>query len=150
MPRPRTVLLVAKDHLTRNVTSAGLSKYGYEVFTAECPDAATDILRANSPVAVLVMDIDLLAAANGFGVAGLAQKTNPRIDLIYTSRTPHRAPAAAQAGNALILRDPYHPHQLADLIAMRSKTRCDAPKPGGGYVRRRRATERDAWAAFGS
>ena len=77
MPRPQTVFLVAKDHLTRNVTSTGLSKYGYEVLTAECADRATDILLSKNAVGVLVIDLHLVAATNGLGVAGPAQKTKP-------------------------------------------------------------------------
>lgn len=137
MSRPQTVLLVAKDHLTRKITSAGLSKYGYEVLTAECADGATDILQSTSAVGVLVIDLDTVMGRNGLCVAGLAQKINPRIDLIYTSRAPHRAPPAARAGDALVLRDPYQPHQLAGLIAMRRKGRTEPARPGGVYQRRR-------------
>ena len=137
MARSQTVLLVAKDHLTRCVTSAGLSKYGYEVLTAECADRASDILRSKSTVGVLVIDLDL-TANSGLGVAGLAQEMNPRIELIYTSRAPHLAPPAAQTGDALVLRDPYQPHQLAGIIAMRRKARSDPSRPSGACARTRR------------
>ena len=40
MARRKTVLLVTKPGLIRNVTSAGLTMYGYDVLTAEHDEAA--------------------------------------------------------------------------------------------------------------
>jgi DNA-binding response OmpR family regulator len=112
MARRKTVLLVTKPGLVRNVTSAGLTLYGYDVLTA-APEEAKDSLQVNRHTAVLVIDADLLDQE---GVAGFARVVNPKIDVVYTSRMPHRA-AASMLPGAPILRDPYHPHQLANVIA---------------------------------
>ena len=112
MARTKTVLLVTKPGLVRNITSAGLTLYGYDVLTA-APEEAKDSLQVNRHTAVLVIDGDL---PDQEGVAGFARVVNPKIDVVYTSRMPHRAAATLLPG-APILRDPYHPHQLANVIA---------------------------------
>ena len=113
MSRTKTVLLVMKAGLTRNVTSAGLTVYGYDVRTA-APEEAIESLRVNRHTAVVVIDADL--PDQDEGVASFARMINPKADVIYTSRMPHRAAATLLPG-APILRDPYHPHQLANAIA---------------------------------
>ena len=113
MARRKTVLLVTKPGLVRNVTSAGLTLYGYDVLTA-APEEAIESLRVNRHTAVLVIDADL--PDQDEGIAGFARVFNPKIDVVYTSRMPHQTVATLLPG-APILRDPYHPHQLANVIA---------------------------------
>jgi CheY-like chemotaxis protein len=113
MARTRTVLLVTKPGLVRNVTSAGLTLSGYDVLTA-APEEAIECLQVNRHTAVVVIDADL--PDQDEGVARFARAINPKVDVVYTSRVPHRAAATLLPG-APILRDPYHPHQLANVIA---------------------------------
>ena len=116
MARRKTVLLVTKPGLIRNVTSAGLTLYGYDVLTAEYAEAA-ERLRANRHIDVVVIDADLADKDHGISVARIAREAIPKIDVFYTSRMPHRAAAAVGMTGAPILRDPYHPHHLANVIA---------------------------------
>ena len=113
MARTKTVLLVTKPGLIRNITSAGLTLYGYDVLMA-APEEAIEILQVNRHTAVLVIDADL--PDQDGEVAQFGRAVNPKIDVVYTSRMPHRAAATLLPG-APILRDPYHPHQLANVIA---------------------------------
>jgi CheY-like chemotaxis protein len=117
MARHQTVLLVAADGLIRNVTTAGLAIYGYEVLTASNGQQAADMLRANKHLTLLVTDADLSGEIDGLAVARLAREVNPNIEVIYTSRIPHRIPPMAKVTNAPTLRDPYHPHQLVGVIS---------------------------------
>jgi DNA-binding response OmpR family regulator len=112
MARRKTVLLVTKPGLIRNVTSAGLTMYGYDVLTA-APEEAIESLQVNRHTAVVVIDADL--SDQDGEVARFGRAVNPKIDVVYTSRIPHRV--AAMLPGAPILRDPYHPHQLANVIA---------------------------------
>jgi CheY-like chemotaxis protein len=117
MARHQVVLLIAKDGLVRNVTTAGLSMYGYEVLAASDGRQAAEMLRANEHLTLLVTDADLGGEVDGLAVARLAREINPSIEVIYTSRMPHRIPPMAKVTNAPILRDPYHPHQLVGVIS---------------------------------
>jgi CheY-like chemotaxis protein len=116
MARPKTVLLVTKAGLTRNVTSAGLTVYGYEVLTADGAEAE-ESLRSNQHIDVVVIDLDLVDDEHAFAIARVGRGVKSTMDVVYTSRMPHRAAAAIGGRGAPILRDPYHPHQLCDVIS---------------------------------
>ena len=116
MARPKTVLLVTKAGLTRNVTSAGLTVYGYDVITADGAEAE-ESLRANQHIDVVVIDLDLVDDEHAFAIARVGRGVKSTMDVVYTSRMPHRAAAAIGGRGAPILRDPYHPHQLCDVIS---------------------------------
>jgi DNA-binding response OmpR family regulator len=126
MARQKTVLLVTKPGLIRNVTSAGLTMYGYDVLSAEYAEVAEN-LRATRHIDVVVIDADLADKDHGISVARIAREAFPKIDVVYTSRMPHRAAAALQVAGAPVLRDPYHPHQLANVIAHLRSRPTEAP-----------------------
>jgi CheY-like chemotaxis protein len=116
MARHQTVLLVAKDGLVRKVTSAGLAMYGYEVLTASDGQEAAELLETNRHTTIIVTDADMGGEIDGVAIALLARKMNPNIDIIYTSRAPHRLPEKVKVSGAPTLRDPYPPHQLVGVI----------------------------------
>jgi CheY-like chemotaxis protein len=124
--RHQTVLLIARDGLVRNVTSAGLAMYGYEVLTASNGKEAAQILEANRHTTVLVSDADMPGEIDGLAIARLARAMNPKIDVIYTSRVPQFMSEKEKVTDAPTLRDPYHPHQLVGVI---SHLRYRPPEP---------------------
>jgi DNA-binding response OmpR family regulator len=126
MARQKTVLLVTKPGLVRNVTSAGLTMYGYDVLTAEYAEAAKSV-RATRHIDVVVIDADLADKDHGISLARIAREAIPKIDVVYTSRMPNRVAAALQEAGAPVLRDPYHPHKLADVIAHLRSRPTEAP-----------------------
>ena len=109
MSRSLSVLLVAPDGLTRQVTSNGLAMYGYEPFLARDGHEAMKILETERRVDVLVVDADLGGDVSGLAVAKAARILHPRIDVIYASRAPHRIPEAAKVKGAPSIRNPYQP-----------------------------------------
>ena len=117
MARHQTVLLIARDGLSRKVTSAGLSMYGYEVLTADDGEQAAEVLQGNRQITLIVTDADLGGNVDGLEIARFARKMNPNVEVIYTSRLPHRIPLMAKVSGAPTLRDPYHPHQLVGVIS---------------------------------
>ena len=117
MARHQVVLLIARDGLLRKVTAAGLEIYGYEVLVADDGEQAAEVLRLHANVKVLVTDADLGGSIDGLAIARVARQLNPKVDVIYTSRTPHRIPLDALVGNAPMLRDPYHSHQLVGVLS---------------------------------
>jgi DNA-binding response OmpR family regulator len=117
MPRHQSVLLVAKDDLTRNVTTAGLAMYGYDVVTATDGQQALEMLQTNKNITLLVSDADLGGDIDGLAIARCAREMNPNIDVIYTARQPHQIRPTTRVSGAPTLRDPYHPHQLVGVIA---------------------------------
>jgi DNA-binding NtrC family response regulator len=117
MARQINVLLVADDALTRAVAANGLEMYGYRVFLARDGEDAQDQLNAHQRMGVLVVDADMDGECDGLAVAKAARRLSPTIDVIYVSQIPFRIPDQAKVRGAPCLRSPYHPHQLASVIA---------------------------------
>ncbi|HJW80098.1 MAG: response regulator [Microvirga sp.] len=117
MARQINVLLVADDGLTRTIAADGLAMYGYGVVTARDGEDAVEQLKTHRRIDVLVTDADMGGERDGLAVATLARQISPKIDVIYVSRIPYRIPERAKVRGAPCVRSPYHPHQLASVIA---------------------------------
>ncbi len=117
MGRQLTVLLVASDGLTRQITSNGLNMYGYEPILAKDGTEAMAALNADRRIDILVVDADIGGEVSGLAVAKAARLVNPRIDVIYTSRMPFRIPDAAKVKGAPSIRTPYQPQQIVGMIS---------------------------------
>ena len=117
MARQLTVLLVASDGLTRQITSNGLCMYGYEPILAKDGIEALSALSGERRVDILVVDADLGGDVSGLAVAKAARLANPRIDVIYTSRAPYRIPDSAKVKGAPSIRTPYQPQQIVGMIS---------------------------------
>lgn len=117
MARQLTVLLVASDGLTRQITANGLAMYGYEPILAKDGMEAMTALTGGDRIDILVVDADLGGEMPGLEVAKAARLKNPRIDVIYTSRMPFRIPDAAKVKGAPSIRHPYQPQQIVGMIS---------------------------------
>jgi CheY-like chemotaxis protein len=115
--RQLTVLLVASDGLTRQITANGLAMYGYEALVARTGEEALGLLQSARRVDVVVVDADLGGEVTGLQVATTARAANPRVDVIYTSRQPFRIPDAAKVKGAPCIRSPYQPQQIVGMIS---------------------------------
>ena len=117
MARQLTVLLVASDGLTRQITANGLAMYGYEPILAKDGMEAMTALTGETRIDILVVDADLGGDIPGIEVAQAARLRNPRIDVIYTSRMPFRIPEGAKVKGAPSIRTPYQPQQIVGMIS---------------------------------
>ena len=125
MARQVTVLLVASDGLTRQITSNGLSMYGYEALLAKDGTEALALINGSERIDVLVVDADIGGEVSGLAIAKAARLVNPRTDVIYTARAPYRIPEAAKVKGAPCIRTPYQPQQIVGII---SELRHRAPQ----------------------
>ena len=117
MGRQLTVLLVASDGLTRQITANGLNMYGYDPILARDGAEAMAALAGDRRVDILVVDADLGGDISGLAVAKAGRHANPRLDVIYTSRMPNRIPDAAKVKGAPSIRTPYQPQQIVGMIS---------------------------------
>lgn len=117
MSRQVTVLLVAGDGLTRQITANGLTMYGYEPLLARNGAEALAIIADDRRIDVLVVDADLSGEVSGLAVAKAARLSNARVDVIYTSRMPFRIPEAGKVKGAPCIRTPYQPQQIVGMIS---------------------------------
>jgi DNA-binding NtrC family response regulator len=121
-----SVLIVAADSLTRQVTANGIAMYGHEPVTARDGAAALAIL-AERRISVLVVDADLEGETSGLALAKEARRLHPRIDVIYASRAPQRILESAKVKGAPVIRAPFQPQQIVGII---SELRYRMPSDG--------------------
>ena len=117
MARQLTVLLVASDGLTRQITANGLAMYGYETVLAKDGMEAMTAITAGERIDIVVVDADIGGDVPGLEVAKAARLRHPRVDVIYTSRMPFRIPEAAKVKGAPSIRTPYQPQQIVGMIS---------------------------------
>ena len=79
------------------------------------PDHGTPLYSAVWTSMLIAIGVATLASWI-IGARLILSAVNPKIDVVYTSRMPHRAAATLLPGSP-ILWDPCHPHQLANVIA---------------------------------
>lgn len=127
MARQLTVLLLASDGLTRQITANGLTMYGYEPFLARNGAEAMTLLEGERKMDILVVDADLGGDVSGLAVAKAARLLNPRIDVIYTSRAPYRIPDGVKVKGAPSIKTPFQPQQIVGMI---SELRYRMPSDG--------------------
>ena len=127
MSRQLTVLVVATDGMTRQITANGLTMYGYDTLLARDGLEAMAMIEAGRRIEVLVVDADLGGDMSGLAVAKAARLLHPRIDVIYASRAPHRIPDEAKVKGAPCIRTPYQPQQIVGMI---SELRYRMPSDG--------------------
>ena len=116
MSRQLTVLLVASDALTRQITANGLVMYGYEPLLARDGTEGLRLLEDGRKVDILVVDADLGGDPTGLTLAKQARLLHPRIDVFYTSRAPQRIPDAVKVKGAPCIRTPFQPQQIVGMI----------------------------------
>lgn len=117
MARQLTVLLVASDGLTRQITANGLAMYGYDTILTKDGIEAMTAITSGDRIDILVVDADLGGEIPGLEVAKAARLRHPRIDVIYTSRMPYRIPEAGKVKGAPSIRTPYQPQQIVGMIS---------------------------------
>lgn len=117
MSRQLTVLLVAPDGFTRQITANGLAMYGYDPLLARDGAEAVALLNGERRVDVLIVDAEMGGDVGGMAVAKAARLINARIDVIYTARMPFRIPEAAKVKGAPSIRTPYQPQQIVGMIS---------------------------------
>jgi DNA-binding NtrC family response regulator len=115
--RQLTVLILASDGLTRQITANGLTMYGYEPVLARSGVEAMEILEAGRKIDILVVDADLGGDVTGLAVAKAARLLLPRVDVIYASRSPQHIPEKAKVKGAPSIRTPYQPQQIVGMIS---------------------------------
>jgi CheY-like chemotaxis protein len=87
------------------------------VLTASTGAAAVEALQTHRRIDVLVTDAELGGEVDGLKLARLARDINPKIEVIYTARFPQKLSEQMKVRGAPSIRAPYHPHQIASVIA---------------------------------
>lgn len=114
--RPLTILVVDDDTLVLDVFESMLKSQGHNVLAAADPATAMTLVEeyGRSPD-VLLVDV-ALAGASGIDFAEAVRVRFPSIGVVFTTGFAHREPMARRAGIGEVLRKPFRPQQLFDII----------------------------------
>ena len=118
----QTVLLAEDDPFMCELTSAWLQAHGYRVIESVSGDLALPVLQAGG-VDVLVTDIAMPGALDGWALAVRARTLHPQIVVVYLSSRP--AIAARQVRHSLYLQKPFHPDAIVAAIRQLTSWRGD-------------------------
>jgi DNA-binding response OmpR family regulator len=116
-----TVLLVEDDPGVRNLVEEALSGRGLQVRSAGDERTAQRILDREAPrIDVLITDVHLGAANDGYDLARRARKLNHRIEVVYiTGRTLDVDRFGVSGG--VLLPKPFDVENLADVVQALAK-----------------------------
>jgi len=136
-PRPLTILVVEDEILVRMVAVDVLTGLGFDAVEAGDAREALQALETRADIQVIVTDVDMPGAMDGFGLARVAAARWPRTGILVTSgrTTPQATDLPARAR---FLAKPYSTAALLDGIrrvldgtAAGRYVRTDDPAPKG-------------------
>jgi two-component system, cell cycle response regulator CpdR len=88
-PFRATALVVEDDPMQREMIALLLEESHFDVIECESAEAAEAVLRRIGRELALVMtDVSLAGAMDGVSLAYIAQRYNPKLDVIVTSGSP--------------------------------------------------------------
>lgn len=111
-----TILVVDDDTLVLDVFESMLKSQGHHILAATDPATAMTLVEeyGKSPD-VLLVDV-ALEGASGIDFAEAVRAEFPSIGVVFTTGFAHREPMARRAGIGEVLRKPFRPQQLFDII----------------------------------
>lgn len=111
-----TILVVDDDSLVLDVLESLLKSQGHDVLAAADPSAATTLLaEAPHPPDVLLVDV-ALPGISGIDYAADMRRRYPLLAVVFTTGFAHLEAPARRRGMGEILRKPFRPRELFDII----------------------------------
>lgn len=108
-----SVLLIEDDEYAREVLAGVLEASGLTVATARTGDEAVELLDQGCSYDLLLTDIALPGAYDGWSVAVEARRQNPRIGVIYVSASHQQK---CPVTRSVFLRKPLKPKLLLEIV----------------------------------
>lgn len=116
------ILIVDDDPHVRALIGGKLRASGHDVVEAESGDAALPLLERGG-FEVLVTDISMPGALDGWALADRARSIHPRIPVVYVSGGPQDPDRRLEL--SLYLRKPFHPDELVAAVRQLAPRRGD-------------------------
>jgi two-component system, cell cycle sensor histidine kinase and response regulator CckA len=110
------ILVVEDDAKTLALIDRLLTTRGHAVIAAHDPDDALVALAEDAFVPDLLLTDIVLPDRNGIDYARSLKATHPRLKIVFMTGWPHREPAALRSGLGPILRKPFTPEALYQVL----------------------------------
>lgn len=115
-PRSNTIIVVEPDVLARMVLAEYLRECGYRVVECANGEDVLIILSAGRRIDVVLSDIALAGALDGFALARQIHAAHPTVDVVLTAGPAQAAGKAADLCDEGPLEKPYHPKDVVRRI----------------------------------
>ncbi len=134
-PAAEPVLVVEDDAGVRRYIRDALLRFGYRPVVVESPYTATELVtNAATPFALLIADI-VLPEMSGMHLAQRLTRLQPGLRVVFMSGyIDPRAGHAALPADALFLRKPFPPDELARVVRRAledGESKAQGPRPQG-------------------
>ncbi len=100
------VLVVEDEFLIRLTLTEALNGEGFTVIEADTADSALPLLRADDPFDLLVTDIQLPGALDGYGLVHAIRQDRPTLPVIFMTGRPDPGQSFGSALEVFIAK-PY-------------------------------------------
>jgi CheY-like chemotaxis protein len=114
-PQPPTVLVVDDDVVVRMAISENLRDAGFQVLEATSAHDALGVMLAGMPIDVLLTDLQMPGAMDGFGLALAARGSAPDMKVLVMSSFLPESTGARLSPFAFIEK-PFRPQVLIDRV----------------------------------
>lgn len=104
------ILLVEDDEACSTAFSTALRRAGYDVSVAQDFRLALEILEAQQPLDLLLVDIVMPESVNGIALSRMARMRRPKLNVLYV--TGYRIPGAEDEALGPILFKPVDETRL--------------------------------------
>jgi CheY-like chemotaxis protein len=122
-----TILVIDPDILVRMVIAGYLRECGYAVIEAVSVEEALIVLTSGRPVHVVLAEVSLHGAMDGFTFAQHARQHFPDVDVILTGSAMSTANKAHDLCDDGPLDKPYHPRDVVNRVnLLRERRRVSA------------------------
>lgn len=111
------VLIVDDDDQVLDAAASALQLLGYRVIPATNGEAALEIIKYYRPIDLLMTDIIMPGAVDGWELARRAKQLRPDLLVLYMTGHAEKLLAdESKPGLGPVLPKPWRAHQLASLV----------------------------------
>jgi DNA-binding NtrC family response regulator len=114
-PGPPTVLVVDDDVFVRMAISENLREAGFQVLEAASAHDALGVMLAEMPIDVLLTDLQMPGAMDGFGLGLAARGASPDMKVLVMSSFLPEA-TGARLSPFEFIEKPFRPQTLIDRV----------------------------------
>ena len=117
MKKRQIILIVDDDDQVLDVAAIVLASLGHQVIPATNGEAALEIIKYYRDIDLLMTDIVMPGAIDGWELARRAKQLQPDLSILYTTGFADRMmPEASKPGLGPLLPKPWRADQLASLV----------------------------------
>jgi DNA-binding response OmpR family regulator len=127
-PGSSTIMVIEPEILVRMVIADYLRDCGYKVIEGISAEDVFLVLRAGGTVDIILAEVRLPGAVDGFSLASQIRRDHPEIDIILTSGVANAADKAGDLCDDGPLPKPYHPREVVRRINILRERRRSSKK----------------------